>query len=55
MLPLTAIHDLDVLQNPYALISLAACCNSHIPYDTNATYPQFIGCSELCQHQPCHH
>ncbi len=52
MLPLTVIHDLDVLQNPSALISLAACRNSHIPYDTNANYPQLIGCSELANISP---
>ena len=52
MLRLTIIHDPDVLQDRYALISLAACRNSHIPCNTNATYPQLIGCSDLCEHPP---
>ena len=46
MLPLTIIHDSDVLRYPYALISLAACRNSHIPCNTNATSSQIIGCSD---------
>jgi hypothetical protein len=53
MHPLTVIHDPDVLPDRYALISLAACRNSRIPYDTNATYLRLIGSSRLCEHQPC--
>jgi hypothetical protein len=53
MLPLTVIHDFDVLRDPYAILSLAACCNSRIPHDTNATYPQIIGRSNLREHPPC--
>lgn len=52
MLPLTIIHDPDVLRAPYALISLAACRNSHIPCNTNATYPQIIGRSDLREYPP---
>ena len=55
MLLLNVIHDLGVLRHRYALISLAACRNSRIPYDTNATYPQFNGRSQLCEHPPCRH
>ena len=49
MLPLTVIHDSDVLRDRYALVPLVTCRNSRIPCDTNATYPQFIGCSDLCE------
>jgi len=52
MPPLTVIHDSDVLRDPYALISLAACRNSHIPYNSNAAYPPIITCSDLCEHPP---
>ena len=55
MLPLNVIHDPDALRDPYALISLTACRNSHISYNTNATYPRIIGCWEPCEHQPCRH
>ncbi len=53
MLPLTVIHDSEVLRNPCAIISLTACRNSRILYNTNATYPQIIACSDLCGHPPC--
>ena len=52
MLPLTIIHNPDVLRDPYALISLAACRNARIPYNINATCPRIIDRSDLCEHPP---
>ena len=52
MLPLTAIHDSDVLRRPYAPIALAACPNAHSPGNPNASYLRSLAAPSLANIRP---